>query len=155
MKNKAFTLIELLVVILIIAVITTIAFPQYQKAIAKAKFAQLQTAYEALIKAQDIHFLANGTYASSLDELDFTPPTHLRHMPCTIGKNGEACTLYGKPNTVALPLASLSRHHEYYGKTLCCAYELTNFILEDTCIQLMRATVKKNSSHSRCYWEQD
>ena len=154
MKNHAFTLIELLIVILIIAVLASIAFPQYQKAIAKAKFAQLQTAFEALIKAQDIHFLANGTYASSLDELDFTPPTHLRHMPCVITENRETCTLYGKPNTVALPLAQLSRHRDNYGKILCCAYEATNFVLDDTCMQLMGATVKKNSSINRCYWEQ-
>ena len=148
MKNKAFTLIELLVVILIIGILAAIVYPQYQKAIAKAKFAQLQTAFEAFIKAQDIHFLANGTYASSLDELDFTPPTHLRHIM-------DRCTLYGKPNAMALPLALLLRHRGVVGrKRMCCAYESTNFILDDTCMQLMGATVKKDSSKEHCYWEQ-
>ena len=70
MKNKqAFTLIELLVVVLIIAILAAVAVPQYQKAVVKARYIQLITLGEALYKAQTVYYLANGSYATQLDEL--------------------------------------------------------------------------------------
>ena len=64
----AFTLIELLVVILIIGILAA-AVPQYQVAVAKARYMQLITLANALRKGQDIYRLANGTFAEDIRKL--------------------------------------------------------------------------------------
>ena len=75
MQNKqAFTLIELLVVVLIIGILAAVALPQYQKAVWKSRGTQLLVAVQALHAAQKAYYLANGTLATTFDELSVEMP---------------------------------------------------------------------------------
>ena len=59
-NNRAFTLIELLVVVLIIGILASVALPQYQKAVMKARFVQALTVFNAYSKAIDLWVVENG-----------------------------------------------------------------------------------------------
>ena len=75
MKNvQAFTLIELLVVVLIIGILAGVALPQYNKAVEKSRSAQALTLLKSTYDAATAYNLANGTHATSIDELSIDIP---------------------------------------------------------------------------------
>ena len=68
-RRSGFTLIELLVVVLIIGILSAIALPQYNKAVLKSRAATGLARLSALDQAQTAYHLANGIYATEVDDL--------------------------------------------------------------------------------------
>ena len=63
--KQGFTLIELLVVVLIIGILSSVAMPQYTKAVKKARFTEVVSTMKSLEKARNLYVLANpGTNLS-------------------------------------------------------------------------------------------
>ena len=67
--QKAFTLIELLVVVLIIGILSAIAFPQYQTAVDKSRLSKYLPLFSSIGQAQEAYYLANGYYSTDISEL--------------------------------------------------------------------------------------
>ena len=74
-NKKGFTLIELLVVVLIIAILGAVALPQYQRAVYKSRFQALMPVAREIYQGNEMYYLTNGHYATSVEDLDLKNPT--------------------------------------------------------------------------------
>lgn len=87
MKTQGFTLIEVLVVVLIIGILTSIALPQYQKAVEKSRAVSLFPLLNSLAREQSFLLLANGAYTNQAKDLvnislDLASETPHHHWGC-------------------------------------------------------------------------
>lgn len=145
MKNtKAFTLIELLVVVLIIGILAAVALPQYNKAVLRARYTQLRTYSNAIVKAQKAYYMANGTYAEDWDELavEINPPSKIS---CNVlYETGALCWLY-QDDAHNKPIAIIQENYTT-GNKLCCSYSATNHRAAPMCA----AETRTNTWYQGC-----
>lgn len=131
-----FTLIELLVVVLIIGILSAVALPQYQKAVAKSRFTQLITAAKSLADAQTVYYMANGEYATRLDELDVSFPPNSASNPRAVSWSTGYCSLNGNGEPSRILCYSDSASWSVWagsGRRLCCAYSSDSFAAASLC----------------------
>ena len=104
--KRGFTLIELLVVVLIIGILSSVALPQYTKAVKKARAVEAVTGTKALADALNVYYIANGSYTSERgiletvdinDYLDVTVSSS-KNFEWFIGCSGSMCPVSGNQN---------------------------------------------------------
>ena len=72
--KRGFTLIELLVVVLIIGILSSVALPQYTKAVKKARIANMLPVFRSVYNAERVYRL-NGGHSHDIGDLDIDVPT--------------------------------------------------------------------------------
>ena len=127
MKSRAFALIELLVVVLIIGILSAIALPQYRLAVLKARYMQSVVLGDAIWRAQQIYYLANNKYATSLDELDISLPASDSSDTTRVFYDWGWCSLVNNGYEIDCPLNNLGASLDYVrtmedNRRICRAY---------------------------------
>lgn len=73
MRNymRGVTLMELMIVVVIIGILTAIAYPSYRQYAAKAKRNEAKAALLQIATLQERHYLQNATYTADMTKLGF------------------------------------------------------------------------------------
>lgn len=89
-SRSGFSLVELSVVVIIIGVLAAFGIPRYLRSVEKAKASEAFKYLTTVRDAQERSSMRNGTYASSLTELDFSQalPTYFASANITSGDTG-------------------------------------------------------------------
>ncbi|MBR2082263.1 MAG: prepilin-type N-terminal cleavage/methylation domain-containing protein [Elusimicrobiaceae bacterium] len=153
--KQAFTLIEILVVVLIIGILAAVAVPQYRIAVAKTRYTELMAVVDALSKAEEIYYLANGKYTDNMEELDISVNNSV-DIKLYIGENGEAAVTGLKDSmmyVVYLQHYTGWRETYYRGKHFCRSYDITDEISKKVCKALSGNICARAGDGSYCQSE--
>ncbi len=102
MKNRAFTLIELLVVVLIIGILVAIAVPKYRVAAVKSEVSTILPLMANIVQAEELFYLANGSYTNDLSDLDIELPSACSRISGATFKCGDFFIEWSVSNFVLL-----------------------------------------------------
>ena len=127
--KQAFTLIELLVVVLIVGILAAVALPQYRLAVMKSRFATLMSMVDAIARAEEVYYLANGEYTLDTKNLDIdfattdnitntmkAPKFHYDGFGCKIGDSGTVAYCSGDQYGY---YGRYFQHTDYPGQRVC------------------------------------
>ncbi len=74
MKQRGLSLMELMIALVIVAIVAGMAFPRYQKMVARSKQAEAKTILRAIYMGQDLYRTSNQIYTANLEALDVQIP---------------------------------------------------------------------------------
>ena len=167
---SGFTLIELLVVVLVIGILASVALPQYQYAVERARLSEAFILSKHLKDAEEVYRLANGVYTRSFEELGVQIPSGYRAIQV-----GERPIWTKGPFSISLlqnvdrVLVSMAKNGRTYlsltsyldslgGGRLCCSYAASNYEADRLCKSLgavdtgsARCSIAGGVSVCRCF----
>ena len=74
--KKGFTLIEVLIVVIILGILATLAIPQFNSMVNRARLAEAWAGLGAVRTAQAVYYMEDATtYADDVADIDFDAPT--------------------------------------------------------------------------------
>ena len=106
--KRGFTLIELLVVVLIIGILSSVALPQYQKAVMKARITEAKTALKAITDATQFYILEHNEVPASINDLSIGVPASNNwtywYRNCNTKGTKPGCSISATPKKAGLPV---------------------------------------------------
>jgi len=98
-KASGLSLIEIMITLVIVAVIAGLAYPRYQKMVARSKQTEAKTILRAIYVAQDLYLTSNQVYSDNLEMLDIEiPPDAMYTYSCNTSDGGVGFTAKATAN---------------------------------------------------------
>jgi len=87
--QRGLSLMEVMITLVIVAIIAGLAYPRYQKMVARSKQTEAKTILQAIYVGQDLFKTMNQSYSDSFDTLDVEIPKNAKYSySLMIGENG-------------------------------------------------------------------
>lgn len=90
-QSRGFSLIELMIVVVIIGILASIAMPQMNQWMAKAKRSEAKTNLSAIYSAEKTFFVEYGTYFADFNNIGYKPEGQLTYRVGFGTNGGIAC----------------------------------------------------------------
>lgn len=137
--SRGFTLIEVLVVVLIIGILTSVALPQYRKAVVKARALKLLPLIRTIDSAEQVYYSTYMRYTEKFEDLDISLPAggKLNSTGTAIDYPDFRCWNYEDNSTSCQskdPLAPRIEKYFYVDYFYCWHYE--NKLTKELCASL-------------------
>lgn len=127
---RGFTLIELLVVVLIIGILSSVALPEYTKAVEKSYASEALTLLRQLLTAEKAYKWSSGGFTGDLTKLDMEMPGIKEDVSNVFGTKNWVFTvtvhpLYDKRFTAFAARAKEGADADWYGILMSVAEDGT------------------------------
>ena len=86
-KTHGLSLMEVMITLVIVAIIAGLAYPRYQKMIARSKQTEAKTILQAIFVGQDLYKTMNQNYSEGLEALDIEIPKDAKYRYSIVTKD--------------------------------------------------------------------
>ena len=132
--RKGFTLIEVLIVVLIIAILSAVAVPQYQKAVMKSRYSALMPIAKSLANGNEAYYMDKGQYATSPTELDVAGQDEKYPDGTKVDMSrGEYSYVLAKRDNLPLNYLVYQKHSEKFADNIHCEADENNPMAQEVC----------------------
>ena len=133
-NRKGFTLMEVLIVVLIIAILSAVAVPQYQKAVMKSRYSALMPIAKSLANGNEAYYMDKGQYATSPTELDVSGQDEKYPDGTKVDmSSGEYSYVLAKRDNLPLNYLVYQKHSDKFADNIHCEADENNPMAQEVC----------------------
>ena len=133
-NRSGFTLVEVLIVVLIIAILSAVAVPQYQKAVMKSRYSALMPIAKSLANGNEAYYMDKGQYATSPTELDVSGQDEKYPDGTKVDmSSGEYSYVLAKRDNLPLNYLVYQKHSEKFADNIHCEADENNTMAQEVC----------------------